>query len=299
MTAISHYQGHFYLKTTDSEYAQKTSSKFHMELLECLDEAIISTKYEQISLRPYDIILATGFKNVEIIGKNPHSDFRLLETEVEYPAPLNQYLVADNALIHDLMNDNSGKYAFIIFRNLDDGLCNSYFDSLEILAKRDGDEYDAFQTGRLFGLLLTELLHKHRQKIAKSSSVFPRANVRHANRDAQSGAIMHYLASKSGQVSLNEAAQHFGYQKNYFSRLCHKLFGMDFIHLRINIRMNIADEQLRLTNKSIEEISQELGYQDSSAFSKTFAECKGMTPGKFRKTYGFKVSSEKPQKDNP
>lgn len=207
-----------------------------------------------------------------------------------YPDPLNQYLVADNALIHDLMNDKSSKYAYIVFQNLADGMTNGYINLLHILAKRDKDEYDDFQVQRLAGLLLTELLHQHRQKISKSRSNFPRKNVRHANRDAQSGAIMTYLTQKNGQVSLKEAAEYFGYQTNYFSRLCRKLFATDFVHLRRNIRINLAEDQLLLTNKKLEEIADELGYQDLSSFSKAFAESTGFSPGKYRKKYGIKTS---------
>ncbi|GHN21418.1 hypothetical protein ME784_19330 [Lactobacillus delbrueckii] len=93
---------------------------------------------------------------------------------------------------------------------------------------------------------MTELLHQHRQKISKSRSNFPRKNVRHANRDAQSGAIMTYLTQKNGQVSLKEAAEYFCYQANYFSRLYRKLFATDFVHLRRNIRINLTEDQLLL-----------------------------------------------------
>ncbi len=77
---------------------------------------------------------------------------------------------------------------------------------------------------------------------------------------------MTYLTQKNGQVSLKEAAEYFGYQANYFSRLCRKLFATDFVHLRRNIRINLAEDQLLLTNKKLEEIADELGYQDLSSF---------------------------------
>lgn len=188
------------------------------------------------------------------------------------------------------MNDKSGKYAYIVFQNLANGMTKGYINLLEILAKRDKDEYNDFQVQRLAGLLLTELLHQHWQKISKSRSNFPRKNVRHANRDTQSGAIMTYLTQKNGQVSLKEAAEYFGYQANYFSRLCRKLFSTDFVHLRRNIRINLAEDQLLLTNKKLEEIADELGYQDLSSFSKAFAESTGLSPGKYRKKYGIKTS---------
>ncbi len=96
---------------------------------------------------------------------------------------------------------------------------------------------------------------------------------------------MTYLTQKNGQVSLKEAAEYFGYQANYFSRLCRKLFAADFVHLRRNIRINLAEDQLLLTNKKLEEIADELGYQDLSSFSKAFAESTGLSPGKYRKKY--------------
>nr|WP_269323406.1 helix-turn-helix domain-containing protein [Lactobacillus delbrueckii] len=40
----------------------------------------------------------------------------------------------------------------------------------------------------------------------------------------------------------------------------------------------------------MEEIADELGYQDLSSFSKAFAESTGFSPGKYRKKYGIKTS---------
>lgn len=101
---------------------------------------------------------------------------------------------------------------------------------------------------------------------------------------------MTYLTQKNGQVSLKEAAEYFCYQANYFSRLYRKLFATDFVHLRRNIRINLAEDQLLLTNKKLEEIADELGYQDLSSFSKAFAESTGHSPGKYRKKYSTKTS---------
>ena len=47
--------------------------------------------------------------------------------------------------------------------------------------------------------------------------------------------------------------------------------------------MNIACEQLKLTTKSIEEISAELGYKDVSTFTKQFIESNGIKPSLYRK----------------
>ncbi|WP_270237806.1 helix-turn-helix domain-containing protein [Lactobacillus delbrueckii] len=60
--------------------------------------------------------------------------------------------------------------------------------------------------------------------------------------------------------------------------------------MRRNIRINLAEDQPLLTNKKLEEIADELGYQDLSSFSKAFAESTGFSPGKYRKKYGIKTS---------
>lgn len=170
-----------------------------------------------------------------------------------------------------------------------DLVCHNYLNLLDLLSQAGrGDAYDDFQSQRLFGLLCTELLHHYQVKINAAASTFPVKQIRHAGPDTQAGAILTYLTGKNGQASLREAAAYFGYQPNYFSRLCRKLFGHDFVHLRIRIRMNIAENELRLTNKRLEEISSELGYQDVANFSKAFSQLKGITPGAFRKKYGIK-----------
>ena len=120
-------------------------------------------------------------------------------------------------------------------------------------------------------------------------SRFPSNDVKYASRDSQSGAIMAYLAVNNGNVTLQQMADHFGYQKNYLSRLCKKLFDLDFIHLRLNIRMNLASEHLRLTNMSINEISSELGYRESSTFIQNFIKAKHMTPAAYRIIKNSKV----------
>ncbi len=277
------------LITTRSKYARKSDRSFHLELLECLDDAVVSSPKERFFVNKYGLILATGFKKVSLQPQKADGRFRLIQLDVAYPAPLNQYLMADNALIHDLMNDQEDKSYYIVFHLLSDLVCHNYLNLLDLLSQAGrGDAYDDFQSQRLFGLLCTELLHHYQVKINAAASTFPVKQIRHAGPDTQAGAILTYLTGKNGQASLREAAAYFGYQPNYFSRLCRKLFGHDFVHLRIRIRMNIAENELRLTNKRLEEISSELGYQDVANFSKAFSQLKGITPGAFRKKYGIK-----------
>lgn len=96
-------------------------------------------------LDQYDIVISKHFQNVKVIGQtNPV--IRWYAVELKYPAPLNQYLVADNALIHDLMNIKNQKVNYIVFRNLDNQICHSYLNSLELIINQsDHDQYFTFQ----------------------------------------------------------------------------------------------------------------------------------------------------------
>ena len=293
---VIYYDSNSILKTLNLQ--QNKSKNFHIEFIEALNPCKILADNTEFILDQYDIVISKHFQNVKVIGQtNPV--IRWYAVELKYPAPLNQYLVADNALIHDLMNIKNQKVNYIVFRNLDNQICHSYLNSLELIINQsDHDQYFTFQAQGITGLLFTELLHKHRKKIGKSVSRFPSNDVKYASRDSQSGAIMTYLAVHNGNVTLQQMADHFGYQKNYLSRLCKNLFDLDFIHLRLNIRMNLASEHLRLTNMSINEISSELGYRESSTFIQNFIKAKHMTPASYRNLYQ-KQQSENAHPEDP
>lgn len=269
---------------------KKSSNKFHMEFVEVLENGCAHFLGNKFFVEKNDVLISQNFKGFWLKCIYSHADkpsFRWFEISLEYPSPLNQYLMADNALIHDLMNDNKITHSYIIFGKLSINICHNYLNNLKILCKQPNDSYFNFQAQRITGLLLTELLHNHRKKISKSNSYFPSKNIKYATKDSQSGAIMNYIASKSGNASLEEVANYFSYQKNYFSRLCKKLFNMSFVHLRMNIRINLATDQLKLTNKSIDEISAELGYKDSTSLIQNFVKIKHITPSAYRNKYGI------------
>lgn len=298
---VKYYNSGEVINTFSVDTSKKENSTYHLEIIEALNTSLISSGSRRFILNPSDIIISPHYKEVSIISKTTKSkNVRWFSIELVYPAPLNQYLIANNALIHDLMNDKNKDLEYVVFRNLNLGLCHNYLNNLEIIAKQPkSDQYFEFQAQRIIGLLFTELLHNHRKKIAKSISSFPSTNVKYASRDSKSGALMTYIAQKNGNVTLQEVANHFGYQKNYLSRLCKTLFDLDFIHLRLNIRMNLATEQLSLTTKSIDEISFELGYKETSTFIQNFIKAKKITPSNYRKIQQEKLKTETAHPDDP
>ena len=280
-------------QTLNEPFQQSHKSCKHLYILEILSQVVIVSDQKQVPLQPYDIILAQSFNHLQIdsLDRNPIL-LRLYSLDFAKPSPLNQYTVGDNLLIHDLMNDHTSEDAYILFTNLSDLICHAYLDALEKLENlRDNNDeqvYIDFQRQKLAGLLFTDLLRQHDAKVSKFASRFPSVNVKYASKDSQSGAIMKYVSDNVHHISLKEAAAHFSYQANYFSRLCHELFGISFNQLKTTIRLEIAKEQLRLTTKSVEEISQELGYKAVSNFHRNFKSQTGMTPNDYRQDKQWK-----------
>lgn len=71
----------------------------------------------------------------------------------------------------------------------------------------------------------------------------------------------------------------------YFSVLFKKETGMNFSVYLVHIRMEIAKEMIRGSNKTIAAIADDVGYKDSRHFSQIFTKTVGIKPALYRKLY--------------
>ncbi|MFA9464547.1 MAG: response regulator [Velocimicrobium sp.] len=71
----------------------------------------------------------------------------------------------------------------------------------------------------------------------------------------------------------------------YFSVLFKKETGMNFSTYLVGIRMEIAKERIRTSNKTIAAIADEVGYKDTRYFSQIFTKVVGIKPALYRKLY--------------
>lgn len=83
------------------------------------------------------------------------------------------------------------------------------------------------------------------------------------------------------KITLEEAANHLHLNPSYFSRLFKKETGENFIEYVTRIKMEKAKELLIESNKTIETISQMLGYDNKGYFVKLFKQHYGVIPSKF------------------
>ncbi|AIQ40598.1 helix-turn-helix domain-containing protein [Paenibacillus sp. FSL R7-0297] len=84
------------------------------------------------------------------------------------------------------------------------------------------------------------------------------------------------------KITLEEVAEYTHLNSSYFSRLFKKETGMSFIHYVTHTKMEHAKELLDQSPQSVEQVAEQLGYENKSYFTKLFKLHTGLTPGEFR-----------------
>lgn len=84
-------------------------------------------------------------------------------------------------------------------------------------------------------------------------------------------------------IKLSDVAKQNYVSERYVTLLFDRYFEMSFLQYLTKVRMEYADELLRTTGKTVEEIGREIGYANGSYFSKVFRKYYNMTPNEVRK----------------
>lgn len=95
--------------------------------------------------------------------------------------------------------------------------------------------------------------------------------------------LTQYINTNFANISLEKAANYFGFNKNYFSSLVKKKTGKSFMEQVDERRMTETIRLLRNPTISLKEIIEQLGYSSKSFFYKKFNHYFGMTPTEMRK----------------
>ncbi|WP_203651211.1 helix-turn-helix domain-containing protein [Secundilactobacillus yichangensis] len=84
-------------------------------------------------------------------------------------------------------------------------------------------------------------------------------------------------------LSLNEVANSVYLSSSYLSRLFKKYLNVTFVYYVNHMKIAKAKEKLALTTRPINVISTDVGFTQTSYFTKTFKKVTGMTPSEFRR----------------
>lgn len=87
-------------------------------------------------------------------------------------------------------------------------------------------------------------------------------------------------------ISLPLLAAHSGLSQKYFGRLFREQTGYTVREYLTGVRIRNAKHLLSHTDSSLEQVALSTGFQDKFYFTKVFKRQTGITPGKYRKSYG-------------
>jgi two-component system response regulator YesN len=86
-------------------------------------------------------------------------------------------------------------------------------------------------------------------------------------------------------ITLEEISSQIGFNSTYFSTLFKKETGQNFLEYLTDTRIQAAKQLLADTNRSVNQVSEEVGYIDIKHFTKVFKKSTGLTPSEYRKLY--------------
>ena len=94
--------------------------------------------------------------------------------------------------------------------------------------------------------------------------------------------ISHFIEEKYGRIGRDELSGLLNYSGDYINRIVHKFTGLCLFDYSMNFCMKKAAEELLYSQKTINEIAEELHFSNKTHFYKLFKEKYGITPKEFR-----------------
>ena len=125
-----------------------------------------------------------------------------------------------------------------------------------------------------FGTLL-RFHHDHVTLIDRSKRV----------KDANIVSCLNYLCQHYSEVTLSELAERFHYSPAQLSKLIHRHTGQTFLDFVRTKKVASAANLLRCTDRTIQDISEAVGFSNNSYFYRCFCTAYQMTPLEYRRTH--------------
>ena len=153
------------------------------------------------------------------------------------------------------------------FTSLDDGNLKDIFDSIYSL---DG-EYKNIAISGYLNVVMSRILPKLRLQTVDTE-----------NNSAFFNVIDFCTHNFKDDITLDIVAEELHLSKYYISRLINKRLGQNFNEYINNLRISEACNLLRVTDKKIADISEDVGFGTIRSFNRSFKLIMGMSPAEYR-----------------
>lgn len=127
-------------------------------------------------------------------------------------------------------------------------------------------------------------LEKASKNIFEKIRTYSDTNDPDSNHDNKMKRIIDYLKENYSDSNMTAAmvAEHFNLNSSYFSRTFKNTFGIRFSDYLTDLRIGKACSLLTQTDLTLNEIAEEVGYNNALTLSRAFKKTENMTPGTYR-----------------
>lgn len=249
-------------------------------------ECSVLTKNEELHLKPNDVIII-GNHTVHQVKAIDESSIVINLTLKDTAFSLNDYHFIQeergvkqiSSLLFSLLsNENQGENIYRLFRTSEDKRIQYLLE--EIIYEYYCPDKQSNQIIRLgiltlFARLIRSASH---EKVEAPKDEEPSMNLL---------SLLLYIEKNYAHITLEEMAQHFGFNSSYLSSYLKKHTNFSFIKLVHLQRINVAAEYLTYTSAPIEQISLKVGYENPSYFYKVFQKNLKLSPNQYREKYAI------------
>lgn len=246
---------------------------------------------------PRILFLLRGKGTVQIDGKRwplKTEDF----VTVNSGAPFSYELEPDSLLAQILLNYRSVSAYLSLDRNIlqvnSFGTARRGQEVIRRLLRRIVSYYgrEAGEEAPLLQALYMELLYELKRNGLANKPVALTQTRQHeaANEELIREYLeQHYLE----KISLKDLAEETFFSEAYLSRYIKRHFGVNFLGLLTNIRLNHARELLKETDETIIKVAMDSGFPNTAAMNRAFQEIQGETPSEYRRREQFRLQQRR------
>jgi two-component system response regulator YesN len=230
---------------------------------------LTASSTRQESITAYDLIdpnFRTNFINY-IETLNSEELTHLLN---EIKQKIYSYKNIDGALIYEVCREVYEVFSY--------GMMKNYYAKKNLLDKEEFDRqfYLCGSVTEVFHRLNEDITSKIDQ-LCQDKKLADKKPIRMAKQ---------YIKEKYQlPITLEEISSQIGFNSTYFSTLFKKETGQNFLEYLTDTRIQAAKQLLADTNRSVNQVSEEVGYIDIKHFTKVFKKSTGLTPSEYRKLY--------------
>lgn len=95
--------------------------------------------------------------------------------------------------------------------------------------------------------------------------------------------IKAFIEDNYATITIKELTARFHFNENYFNRLLKEKLGVTYLEYVQNLRLMNAHRLLKTTKMTVDDVAEQVGYQNKGYFYKIFVDKYGTTPAKLRK----------------